>query len=276
MKFPLCSLIVSTYNRPDALELCLESILQQTHLPDEIVVADDGSGEPTGQLVKTMQQRSRVPIVHVWQPDDGYQLARIRNRAFAAAKGEYLVQIDGDLVLDRNFMLDHLKMSRPGRFVSGSRTMMDSVLTEKLLSGEVKPSAIQQYPEHLSKKHNAVRSLPLRVLSYIIQRRSTNYRYVLGCNMAFWKRDLLKVNGYNESFKGWGKEDNELAVRLQNAGCKLRFIKFGAVVYHLHHRVADLSAVPANEEKLLQTIAQGVTFVPEGMNHYIAQPGIKD
>ena len=84
------------------------------------------------------------------------------------------------------------------------------------------------------------------------------------------------MDGYNESFKGWGKEDNELAVRLQNAGCKLRFIKFGAVVYHLHHRVADLSAVPANEEKLQQTIAQGVTFVPEGMNNYIAHPGIKD
>ena len=273
MNFPTCSLIVSTYNRPDALELCLESILQQTQLPDEIVVADDGSGEPTGQLVQTMQQRSTVPIVHVWQPDDGYQLARIRNRAFAAAKGEYLVQIDGDLVLDKNFILDHLKMSRPGRFVSGSRTMMDSVLTEKLLSGEIKPAAILRYPEHLSKKHNAVRSWPLRVLSYFVQRRSTNYRYVLGCNMAFWKKDLLKVNGYNESFKGWGKEDNELAVRLQNAGCKLRFIKFGAVVYHLHHRVADLSAVPSNEEKLQQTIAQGVTFVPAGMNNYIARQG---
>ena len=276
MKFPLCSLIVSTYNRPDALELCLESILQQTHMPDEIVVADDGSGEPTRLLVEAMQKRSRVPIVHVWQPDDGYQLARIRNRAFAAAKGEYLVQIDGDLILDKYFMRDHLKMSRPGRFVSGSRTMMDSILTEKLLKREINADDIHQYSQHLSKKHNAVRSLPLRILSYIVQRNSTNYKYVLGCNMAFWKKDLLKVNGYNESFKGWGKEDNEMAVRLQNAGCKLRFIKFGAVVYHLYHKVADLSAVPANEEKLMQTIAQRVTFVPAGMNSYIAQPGIKD
>ena len=276
MKFPPSSLIVSTYNRPDALELCLESILQQTHLPGEIVVADDGSGEPTRQLVEAMQKRSPVPIVHIWQPDDGYQLARIRNRAFAAAKGDYLVQIDGDLILDKYFMRDHLKMCRPGRFVSGSRTMMDAILTEKLLKREISADDIQQYRQHISKKHNAVRSLPLRILSYMVQRKSGNYKYVLGCNMAFWKKDLLKVNGYNESFKGWGKEDNELAVRLQNTGCKLRFIKFGAVVYHLYHRVADLSAVPANEEKLLQTIAQRVTFVPAGMNSYIAQPGIKD
>lgn len=269
--FPTCSIVVSTYNRPDALELCLESILKQTHLPDEIVVADDGSGEPTRQLIQSIQQSSSVPVVHIWQPDDGYQLARIRNRAFAAAGGQYLMQVDGDLILEKNFVLDHLKMSRRGRFVSGTRTMMDAELTGKLLRKEVSADAIGQYTQHLQKKHNAIRSGPLRVLSYIIERNSRNYRYVLGCNMAFWKEDLMKVNGYNESFKGWGKEDNELAVRLQNAGLKLRFIKFGAVVYHLHHKVADLSAVPANEEKLQQTIDRQVTFVPDGMNNYIAR-----
>lgn len=273
MNFPRCSLIVSTYNRPDALELCLESILQQTQMPDEIVIADDGSAEPTRRLINDIQQHSPVPLVHVWQPDDGYQLARIRNRAFAAATGDYLIQIDGDLILDKNFVLDHLKLSRPRRFVSGSRTMMDWELTEKLLKKELRAADISSQKQHLSKKHNAVRSWPLRMLSYFVERRSTNYRYVLGCNMAFWKKDLLNVNGYNESFKGWGKEDNELAVRLQNSGCQLRFIKFGAVVYHLHHKVADLSAVPANEEKLQQTIAQQVTFVPAGMNNYITREG---
>ena len=123
MKFPSCSLVVSTYNRPDALELCIESILRQTQLPNEIVVADDGSGESTRQLVKALEAKSPVPIVHVWQPDDGYQLARIRNRAFAAATGEYIIQLDGDLILEKHFVLDHLSMARPGTFISGSRTM---------------------------------------------------------------------------------------------------------------------------------------------------------
>ena len=217
-----------------------------------------------------------MPMVHVWQPDDGYQLARIRNRAFAAARGEYLMQIDGDLVLDKHFVRDHLQMSRPGCFVSGTRTMMNEALTGKLLTREISPDDIPQHSQDLVKKHNAVRSGPLRVLLYFFERNSRNYRYVLGCNMAFWKNDLLKVNGYNESFKGWGKEDNELAVRLQNAGIKLRFIKFGAVVYHLHHKVADLSAVPANEEKLLQTIQQQVTFVPAGMSNYITRSAVKE
>lgn len=274
MKFPSCSLVVSTYNRPDALELCIESILRQTQLPNEIVVADDGSGESTRQLVKALEAKSPVPIVHVWQPDDGYQLARIRNRAFAAATGQYIIQLDGDLILEKHFVLDHLSMARPGTFISGSRTMMDEQLTAKLLRKEVGMDEIREQRPHLSKRHNAVRSVILRNLSYLFQQSRRNYKYVLGCNMAFWKQDLLKVNGYNESFKGWGKEDNELAVRLLNAGLKLRFIKFGAVVYHLYHKVADLSAVPANEEKLLQAIAQGVTFVPAGMNNYTSREAV--
>jgi glycosyltransferase involved in cell wall biosynthesis len=269
MSFSSCSLVVSTYNRPDALELCLESILRQTTLPDEIVVADDGSGQTTLDLVKSIQAKSPVPIVHVWQPDDGYQLARIRNRAFAAAQSEYLIQVDGDLILEKHFVEDHLTMSRPGTFISGTRTMMDAALTEKLLKKEVSINEIPNHRRHLGKRYNAMRSRFLRKALWIFEKHS--YKYVLGCNMAFWKKDLLTVNGYNESFKGWGKEDNELAVRLLNAGLELRFIKFGAVVYHLYHKVADLSAVPANEEKLLQAIAQRVTFVTAGMNNYTSR-----
>jgi glycosyltransferase involved in cell wall biosynthesis len=274
MKFPSCSLVVSTYNRPDALELCLESILKQKLLPDEIVVADDGSGQETRQLIDAIRKKATVPVVHVWQEDNGYQLARIRNKAFAAAAGEYLVQIDGDLILEEHFILDHLSMSRPGTFISGTRTMTDADLTQKLLKKEISSADILKHPKHLTKRHNAVRSWVLREASYLFQRKQSNYKYVLGCNMAFWKKDLLKVNGYNESFKGWGKEDNELTVRLQNAGVQLRFIKFGAVVYHLHHKVADLSAVPANEEKLLQTIEQQVTFVPAGINNHTSREAV--
>ncbi len=271
MNFPSCSLVISTYNRPDALELCVESVLRQIQLPDEIVIADDGSGEDTRQLVLDMQARYSVPIVHVWQPDDGYQLARIRNRAFAAARGKYIIQIDGDLVLEKHFVLDHLTMCRPGIFISGARTMTDATLTGKLLKKEISLGDISHHRNHLRLRHNALRSTGLRNISWLFQRSRYNYKYVLGCNMAFWKSDLIKVNGYNESFKGWGKEDNELAVRLLNAGLGLRFIKFGAVVYHLYHKVADLSAVPANEEKLLQALAQGVTFVPAGMNNYTSR-----
>ena len=251
------------------MKKCVESVFIQTRLPDEIVIADDGSGIETRQLVDSLQNNSPVKIVHVWQEDNGYQLAKIRNRSFAAAKGDYLIQIDGDLILERHFILDHLSMARPQTFVGGSRTMMDEELTQKVLQGEVPIQDMRSHKSHMWQKANSVRSVPLARLAYMYQRHQSNYKYVLGCNMAFWKKDLLAVNGYDESFKGWGKEDNELAVRLQNSGIKLRFIKFGAVTYHLYHKVADLSSMNANEEKLNQTIRKGLTFAPTGMSNYL-------
>jgi glycosyltransferase involved in cell wall biosynthesis len=269
VRTPTSSIIVSTYNRPDALRRCIESIFIQTRRPGEIVVADDGSGRETKELVDQFQKSSPIKIVHVWQEDNGYQLARIRNRSFAVASGEYLIQIDGDLVLEKHFLYDHLHMSKPGTFVGGARTMMDEELTNWVLEGRVPIKDILSYREHLGRKSNALRSGILRNTNYWYQRHERNYKYVLGCNMAFWKKDIVAVNGYDESFKGWGKEDNELAVRLQNAGVKLRFIKFGAVVYHLHHKVADLSSMPLNEEKLRQTIKEGLTYAPSGISNYL-------
>ena len=262
MSLPTCSLIVSTYNRPDALRISVESIFRQVQLPDEIIIADDGSGPTTVELINQLKKESPVPIEHVWQEDEGYQLARIRNRAFAAAKYDYIIQIDGD------FVQDHLNMAKPSTFFSGSRTMIDETLTKEVLQKQVHADEIPAKKDHLSKKTNAVRSPFLTQLTYLYQRNDRNYKYVIGCNMAFWKKDLGKVNGYDESFKGWGKEDNDLAVRLQNAGIKLRFIKFGAITYHLHHKVADLSAVPSNEEKLNESIREKRTFVPNGLNKY--------
>ena len=271
VSIPTNSIIISTYNRPDALKKCVESIFMQTQFPDEIVIADDGSGRETVELVSRLKESSPVKMLHVWQEDNGYQLARIRNRSFAAASGEYLVQIDGDLILDRHFVSDHLRMAKLGTFVGGARTMMDEDLTKMVLNGEVRFEDIPTYKDHLRLRSNAVRSRFLSLLAYLYQRHRRNYKYVFGCNMAFWKKDLLTVNGYDESFKGWGKEDNELTVRLQNAGVKLRFIKFGAMTYHLHHKVADLSSMMANEEKLNQTIKEGLTFAPSGISNYLEQ-----
>ena len=266
---PSSSIIVSTYNRPDALKKCIESILHQTRRPDEIVIADDGSGKETLELVEVFKAESPITIVHVWQEDKGYQLAKIRNRSFAAATGEYLIQIDGDLILEKHYVQDHLMLARSGTFMAGARTLLDEELTRMVLDGKVTIEELPRHKNHMRQRSNMIRSALLARLAYLYQRHERNYKYVLGCNMAFWKKDLLAVNGYNESFTGWGKEDNELAVRLLNAGIKLRFIKFGAVTYHLHHRVADLSSVNANEEKLNQTIKNGLTFAPSGISNYL-------
>jgi glycosyltransferase involved in cell wall biosynthesis len=262
-----CSLIIATYNWPSALQKCLDSVLMQTILPDEVIIADDGSGAETKLLVEHYKKLFPRPLLHIWQPDNGYQLAAIRNKAFAAAAGEYIIQIDGDLLLHKNFLEDHLLYRRKGTFIGGSRAMLDEQSSREILVSN-QLDEITFLNKHVGKRYNALRLPVLTRLNYWIQRSNQNIHYVLGCNMAFWKEDLQKVNGYNEAFCGWGKEDNDLAVRLVNAGVELRFLKFGAIVYHLHHKSTERATLKENESLFLESIARKRTFVNAGMNRY--------
>lgn len=74
MKRPTVSLIVTTYNWEKALNLYLNSVLRQSVLPDEILVADDGSKEPTRLTVEAFARISPVPVRHIWHEDDGFRL----------------------------------------------------------------------------------------------------------------------------------------------------------------------------------------------------------
>src|SRR3546814_319958 len=104
-----CSLIVSTYNWPEALTCCLNSIAAQTVLPTEIIIADDGSTEETKNATVDWSKRTHIPLIHVWHADQGFRLSEIRNKAIQRAAHPYIIQIDGDIILDSNFIEDHLK-----------------------------------------------------------------------------------------------------------------------------------------------------------------------
>lgn len=264
---PTTSLIISTYNRPHALRLCLESVKSQTILPAEIIIADDGSADETKTLIDQYAAAFSIPLKHVWQPDNGYQLAQIRNKAFAAATGEYIIQTDGDLVFHKHFVKDHLSISKHGTFVSGARALINEQATKELLDRS-HYSSLQIQNSVLGKRYNAVHSKILSSFNYLFQRGVGHVEYVLGCNMAFWKEDLIKVNGYNEEFTGWGKEDNDISIRLINAGVKLRFLKFGGIVYHLHHNERPLSRVSINEKIFKKSRTNKLKFVTKGMDQY--------
>ena len=118
------SLIISTYNWPEALDLCLQSSLHQVIPPDEILIADDGSDERTAKLVAQYADTAPIPIIHVWHEDNGFRLGSIRNKAIARASGDYIIQIDGDVILPPRFIQDHLSVAHPRRFVSGSRVLL--------------------------------------------------------------------------------------------------------------------------------------------------------
>jgi glycosyltransferase involved in cell wall biosynthesis len=262
-----CSLCISTYNWPAALSGCLHTVLQQSVLPTEIIIGDDGSTNDTKKIIEVFAATSSVPTKHIWQADDGFKLATIRNKSFAAAKSEYIIQIDGDLLLHKHFIKDHLHFAKLGYFVSGSRTLLSQQYTHQLFANNgLKIPSITS--NHVTKKYNALRCRALAQAQIALKKSANNYKYVLGANMAFFKKDLIAVNGYNEDITGWGKEDNELAVRLQQAGAKLRLLKNAAVVWHLYHQEAAKNNMAQNEQMLAQTIQNKITFAANGLHKY--------
>ncbi len=128
-----CSLLVATYNWPQALGLCLQSIRKQSVLPNEVIIADDGSKDETRQLIDEIKKTFPVKILHIWQPDEGFQLAKIRNKAFAVASNSYIIQIDGDLILHPHFVKDHLSLAKKQHFITGSRAILKEETTKAFL-----------------------------------------------------------------------------------------------------------------------------------------------
>ena len=264
MKDPITvSLCISTYNRHAALQLCLESVLNQSRMPDEILVGDDGSTDETRKLVGSYIPKFKIPLIHLWQPDDGFRLASVRNVCFREAKGTYVIQIDGDTILEKRFIEDHILFSRKKTFLSGSRSLINEPATKTLeQEGALNWDLLNR---NLTKQYNAIRFIPLAQFIYYMHRGDRQAKHVLGSNMSFWKEDLISVNGYNEDFKGWGAEDQDIAIRLLHAGVGMRFLKYAGVTYHLHHMKASDSNFLSNFRTLSKTKETQLTFVEKGI-----------
>lgn len=263
-----CSLLVATYNWPEALARILRSAAAQTVLPGEILVADDGSGEPTRAVVEAARRELPVPLRHVWQPDDGFRAGQIRNKAVAAARGAYVVQVDGDMVLHPRFVEDHLAAARRGRFIGGSRVVLGPEATRRLVEDGVPPGPLSP---GVRNRFNAVR-LPAvgRAIAKVVSPRSL--RSIRGCNMSYWRDDFVAVNGYDEAYVGWGREDTDLVLRFMQYGLARTFFKLQGIAYHLHHRENDRGRLDANDE-LLRRAADGASFrCATGVSQYLPPP----
>jgi glycosyltransferase involved in cell wall biosynthesis len=235
-------------------------------LPDEVVIADDGSTDDTRQLIADFQKDFPVPIKHVWQPDEGFQLARVRNKGIAASSYEYIIQVDGDLILHPMFVADHIAFSKKGTFTGGSRVLLNKTYSEELLRSE--KINVNLLNNSTTNKLNGIRSKALT--AYLAESYKLNDIYSLrGCNMAFWREDLLKVNGYNEELTGWGREDTEIATRLVNSGVIKRTLKFGAIAYHIYHTEDKKARLEKNDALLNDTIKNKTTYCVLGIDQYL-------
>lgn len=260
------SLIVSTYNRPDALSLCLQSIAKQTVLPNEVVIGDDGSGEETANLIESFKKEFPVPIIHVWQEDKGFRLAMGRNKAVAKCKYDYIIEIDGDVILHRKYVEDHISFARPGYFIKGGRTNLNDQFTRKLCTTGNLPQ-ITFFTKGLLRRINAIHCLPLS--KYLSTRYKKSRMIGLGCNMSFWKNDYIRINGYDEFFEGWGGEDYDFACRLLNSGVKRLYLKFSGIVYHLWHEDFYMYNKEKNTDYFILQKESKSTWSENGVDKYL-------
>lgn len=260
------SLIIATYNWPQALACSLLSVMRQKQLPSEVIIADDGSAKETAGLIQSFQQKFPVPLRHIWHEDAGFRLGMIRNKAMAAASGDYFIQVDGDIIMHPLFVADHLRAARPSHFIGGSRVLLDQQLSNDIIQN--KNLAISLFQAGVKNKLNGLHAPALARVIEIFKKEKGLYN-MRGCNMSFWKKDIIAVNGYNENISGWGREDTELAIRLYNAGMKRVYFKLQGIAYHLFHKEYDRSSLLANDEILNATAANKLTRCENGISKYI-------
>ncbi|MGN0002421.1 MAG: glycosyltransferase family 2 protein [Sphingobacterium composti] len=234
------SLLISTYNWPEALELVLESVVLQTHIPDQIIIADDGSDLRTKILVDYYSHI--LPVEHIWQEDQGFRKTLILNKAIAACTSDYVIEVDGDIILNKHFIQDHLNAAKKGYFVQGCRAMLGEELSQKALS--LRKTYFSAFTKGMVTRFNAIR---FPGLSFIFKTNPYSSHNVKGCNLAFWREDYVRINGYFNGFEGWGWEDYEFAERLINSGVKKKRLKFAAVGYHLFHKLSSRANFRPNE-----------------------------
>ncbi|HVY76118.1 MAG TPA: glycosyltransferase family 2 protein [Puia sp.] len=270
MKSFSTTLLISTYNWPAAVNLVLKAISEQTRMPDEVVIADDGSGKETAEVIDSYRNIIPVPIKYVWHPDEGYRKTIIMNKAVAQAAGDYIVQIDGDVLMDGHFIEDHLEFVKENCFVAGARVMLNEEKTKKIMkTGDIHVSVFQRGTKNFL---NGIRSgLLRRWVAKRYKMNRENIYYIKGCNTAFWRSDFIRVNGYNEAITGWGPDDSELALRLYNAGVEKRYLKFGAIVYHLWHKEFSRERTERNRELMRHTLDANLKWCDEGIDKYLGK-----
>ncbi len=235
------SVIVSTYNSPVFLEMVLRSLAWQRldgRTDFEVVVADDGSGPETRALIERLRPEMPCPLLHAWQPDTGFRLAESRNNALLQASGDYIVFIDGDCMVLPDFIAAHARLAERGCFVAGARCYIKRGQTEKMLKQPLawtRPNRLAWFARALFARANRPFQLLNLPLDWRRHRHPDRWQKVQTCNLAVWRQDIDRVDGFDATYVGHGLEDSDFALRLLRAGLRRKSGRFASVVLHLWH-----------------------------------------
>jgi glycosyltransferase involved in cell wall biosynthesis len=271
----LISVIVATYNRPDALDAVLRSLSLQDDQNFEVIVADDGSRSDTAAVVETWNDRQPRRVIHVWHPDDGFRLAEIRNRAIRAAAGDYCIFLDGDCIARPHFIGAHRALAESGWFVTGNRLLLSRTLSERILKDKLRPEQWTLKAWWALRRAGEIKRLaPLVSLSLgpLRRLRMRDWRGAQGCNLGIWRADLLTVDGFEGAFSSWGREDSDILIRLMHAGLRRKDGRMATGVLHLWHAEADRSHLQENERLLGDVIASDRVKALRGLSTLSEEP----
>jgi glycosyltransferase involved in cell wall biosynthesis len=263
------TLAITTYERPDALAAVLASVARQGVAPGEVIVADDGSGAGTGAVIgRFAASYGAAPVHHVRQPHEGFRLTRLRNLAIARASGEYVVFVDGDMLLHPEFVADHARHARHGAFTQGVRVLLDERATARVLAQPDRECSFGPLSPGLGGLRR-LHALHSPWLADVMRGFGNRLIAIKGCNQGYWREDLVRVNGFDEDIVGWGPEDKELGVRLANLGVRRQSLLCGGIAFHLHHPPADRSRRAANEAVLTASLAERRTRCVRGLDGHV-------
>ncbi|MEO8038673.1 MAG: glycosyltransferase family 2 protein [Betaproteobacteria bacterium] len=264
------AVVVTSYNRPDALSAVLRGYAGQSDSDFELIVADDGSTGETGALVRRFAAQAPFAVRHVWHEDDGFRAAAIRNKAVLATTADYIVFTDGDCVPPVFFTARQRALAEAEWFVAGNRLLLSESFTRRVLaSGE--PFERWRLGRWMGAwmRRDINRWLPLLRLPDGAWRKRAPRRWegIKTCNLSVWREDLIQVNGLDESYSGWGMEDSDLVVRLLRAGVRHKSARFAAPVFHLWHRENDRSHLAENRARLQEALDAVRIRARRGLDH---------
>lgn len=233
------SVIFTTYNHPKWLEKVLWGFSVQTYRDFEIIVADDGSRDDTRELIERLSKEIDIPIVHVWQEDDGFRKCEILNKAILASHGDYLIFTDGDCIPHPEFVENHVNLAEKGRFLSGGYFKLPMDLSEKIskediLSGNAtRPGWLLKHGLKFTPKLSKL--ISNRGLGAVLDFLTTSRATWNGHSASTWREYILKTNGFDERMQ-YGGQDREFGERLENMGIRGKQVRYRCSCVHLDHK----------------------------------------
>ena len=239
---------------PRHLELVCAALERQSERDFEVLFCDDGSGDETKQVISEFKSLTGVPARHVWQDHRGFRKCRILNQAAREAQGQVCIFLDGDCVPHRHFVRDHLELQESGRYLAGRRVELGRELSESLTPRMIRrgyfdwphPSLIASCLRGDTEFLNRSLRLPWPgVRSALGMDRIADLK---GCNYSIPREALEAINGFDEEYEGYGREDTDVELRLQNLGLRIRSLKGMALQFHVWHPRRDFT--PGNDKRL--------------------------